>query len=153
MIPRDGTKTVAGDAGSDSAAIANIKNLDISDATENFAIIDPSDVFKIVSGSSNETNEGIKGAIVITPSSTKAICHSHPKGGDYSAAPGYGDDGVVNGGYPNYIVRNGTVGVVERVSGQYQFRILRGRLSRPEQRATQDELDNFQKRACGCNGE
>lgn len=79
------------------------------------AIIDPSDVFKIVSGSSNETNEGIKGAIVITPSSTKAICHSHPKGGDYSAAPGYGDDGVVNGGYPNYIVRNGTVGVVERL--------------------------------------
>lgn len=149
---RDGTKTVAGDAATDSAALANMRGLDISDTDENFGVINMNNIYTNVSGTGAETNQGYAGSININPLTTKAICHSHPKGDTYSSAPGYGDDGVVNGGYPNYIIRNGTIGVVERLNGQYQYRILRGRLTRPERRATEAELDNYQKRACGCNG-
>ncbi|WP_374046399.1 hypothetical protein [Massilia antarctica] len=146
-----GTKTVAGDSATDSAALANMSGLDISDTDENFGIINMTNVYSKVTGTGAETNQGYAGSININPLTTKAICHSHPKGDNYSSAPGYGDDGVVNGGYPNYIVRNGTLGVVERVNGQYQYRILKRRLTRPERRATEAELDNYQKRACGCN--
>lgn len=152
VAARDGTKTVAGDAASDSAALANMRRLDISATDENFGVINLNNTFASVSGSGTETVEGYEGSININPLTTKAICHSHPGGDTYSSAPGYADDGVVNGGYPNYIIRNGTIGVVERVNGQYQYRILKGRLTRPERRATETELDNYQKRACGCNG-
>jgi len=48
-------------------------------------------------------------------------------------------------GLPNYIVRDGTVGVLEKVDGQYQYRMILGTLDPTLQRITQQQLNAYQR--------
>jgi hypothetical protein len=147
-------RNVAGNSGMEKAANDNGSVLDTSKTDENYGTISKSNVFGVTNGTGSEGDRGYVGVMEINPTTTGAVVHSHQNSDDKSAAPGYNDNIAVDLGYPNYVVRNGVMNVVEIVDGQYQFRRIYGRLSKIERRFTQDELNNFQEasrtKKCGC---
>ena len=138
--------TVAGTAETDEVAMLNMRKLDTSETDENYAVITDTDTFVTTSGQGINTTKGYQGTFLIDGSKTQAICHSHRLSKGYWPTPGYEDnDPIVNNNQPNYIVRNGVIGVLEEVDGQYQYRLLKGRLTGPQIHATQQQLNLYQK--------
>ncbi|WP_445147248.1 RHS repeat-associated core domain-containing protein [Dyella sp. Tek66A03] len=143
----DGDKTVQGDDGSDAAFLQNMYQLDTSTTDENYGDIHLDNSFGRVQGSGESTSKGYVGHLHWAPSEVaklKAICHSHPNNKYYGPYPGFGDDGYVNQGFPNYIVQNGFAGVLEQVNGQFQYRALKGRLDDKQRKAAQSAVNGFQ---------
>lgn len=87
---------------------------------------------------------GYTGKFKVPKGDTKAICHSHPKSDKYGPIPGFGDAASLASGYPNYIVRDGVAGVLEMVDGQYQYRLLKGRLDTTQRCLLQQQLNRYQ---------
>jgi RHS repeat-associated protein len=141
---RDGHRDVLGTPMTDQVFLKNASSLDVSYEDENYAYITRDGGFVDASGVGRVTSKAYEGSFNIDPSVTVAICHSHPLGKRYWPTPGYGDNSAVEAGYPNYIVRDRVAGVVEINDGQYQYRILRGRLTGAQQRATQRQLNAYQ---------
>ena len=137
--------TVQGTVETDEVAATNAWRLDSSGPEEAYGAISPTDVFSVRPGSGIKTSKGYVGSFSV-PVNTVAVCHSHPHTAGFSPTPGFGDDRQIrDSSRPNYIVRNGTIGVVEKVDGQYQYRVISGSLSRPERDATRKQLNSFQR--------
>lgn len=100
--------------------------------------------FTPIPGKGKEVSKGYEGNFDVDLSKTDAICHSHPKGSGYSPIPGWGDDGVVKLGVPNYIIRDGVYGVLEMSDGQYQYRLLKGKLEPAHKKMIRQELNKLQ---------
>lgn len=138
--------TAAGNIETDEVAALMGRTLDTSTSDENYASISNLDEFLPASGSGHRTSKGYQGTFMFDPKASQAICHSHPRGDGYAPIPGYADDDVIKQyGLPNYIVRNGTLGVLEKVDGQYQYRLILGSLSPILRQLTQRQLNAYQK--------
>ncbi|PMQ05792.1 putative deoxyribonuclease RhsA [Dyella sp. AD56] len=138
--------TVSGNAQTDEVAALSARTLDTSITDENYASISNLDEFLPATGTGRYTSKGYEGKFSFDPSSSQAICHSHPGADGFSPTPGYGDNKVIEKfGLPNYIVRKGVVGVVEKVDGQYQYRLILGHLDPSMKRITQRQLNDYQK--------
>jgi RHS repeat-associated protein len=138
-------QTVQGSVETDEVAATNGWKLDSSGNEEAYGAISPMDVFSVRPGTGVRTPRGYVGSFSV-PTDTVAVCHSHPHGSGFTPTPGFGDDDQIrNSGRPNYIVRNGVIGAVEKVDGQYQYRIITGTLSRQERDATRKQLNSYQR--------
>ncbi|MGO1073167.1 RHS repeat-associated core domain-containing protein [Lysobacter sp. CA199] len=143
---KHGTTTVVGTPATDSIFLANGKTLDKSEKEEFYAGIGKDGLFTPIAGEGRESSRGFTGSFDVDVSKTAAICHSHPQGSNYSPIPGWGDDAAVKLGVPNYIVRNGVYGVLEKDNGQYQYRLLKGRLEPVHRKLIRQELNKLQNK-------
>ena len=84
--------------------------------------------FSPLGGKTKVSDSGVQGTIK-PDADADAIGHSHPNTSGYSLTPGAKDFGAVEAGKPNYIERNGSIIVVEKVDGQYRVRMISGTLS------------------------
>jgi RHS repeat-associated protein len=133
---KDGTATVQSNAAIDSSARQNMGSLDTkglkNPETEKYTQFkqgtDGKVSFSPLGGKTQVSNSGVQGTIR-PDGDAKAIGHSHPNTDGYSLTPEPKDYGAVQAGKPNYIERNGSVIVVERVGGQFQVRVISGTLS------------------------
>jgi RHS repeat-associated protein len=141
---KHGTATVAGTPATDEIFLANGKVLDKLEKEELYAGIGKNGQFTPIPGTGREVSRGYEGNFDIDLSKTAAICHSHPKADRYSPIPGWGDDAVVKLGVPSYIIRNGVYGVLELNEGQYQYRLLKGRLEPGHRKMIRQELNKLQ---------
>ena len=146
---KDGTDTVQSNDAIDASARANLPSLETKGETERFGQFDQKEdgsvEFSEIGGSSKKTSDGVEGTFSVSKSA-EAVGHSHPNMDGYSVAPGKGDYGAVEGGRANYIVRDGTIIVIEKVDGQYQARVVEGSLSRSDRRQIRRRLNEFQKK-------
>jgi RHS repeat-associated protein len=140
----DGNRTVQGDGDSDQTFLNNASTLDRSETDENYGYIDNANVFNVAHGTGSESSKAYTGHFNVPKGDTKAICHSHSQGSQYGPMPGFADSTAVDEGHPNYIVRDGVAGVLEIVDGQYQYRLLKGRLDNTQRRLLQQQLNNYQ---------
>ena len=146
---KDGTNTVQSNDAIDASARENLPSLETKGKTERFGQFDQKDEgsveFSEVGGGSKRTTDGVQGSFSVDKSAD-AVGHSHPNTKDYEIAPGKGDYGAVEGGRPNYIVRDGTIIVIEKVDGQYQARVVEGNLSRSDRSTIRSRLNEFQRK-------
>jgi RHS repeat-associated protein len=139
-------ETVQGTVETDEVMLMNASKLDKYPADEAYGTISSLDVFAEQVGTGELVSRGFQGRFSAPPG-TVAICHSHPQGPRYSPTPGFGDDDVVRRNkFPNYLVRSGISGVVEKVDGQYQYRVIGGSLDRIQRDMTRKQLNAYQKR-------
>lgn len=138
-------KTALGTAETDRIFLANGRRLDYSEDKENFATISKLGDWNRVLAATRETAKGVSANFDVDREKTAAVCHSHPRSNRWESIPGYGDDGLVKLGYPNYLVRNGVYGVLELDNGQFQYRLLKGTLPAIDLRNIQQRLDGFQE--------
>lgn len=131
-----------------SRASRNLPDFETTGAKENVIRFDEtSDGVQISDVESTTTSRGgVIESSFAEPRGASAVGHNHPQ--DVSdSSPGPGDDAVVNRGYPNTIVRNGNVVVLEKVDGQFRARILNNSdLSSKDRNNIQKDLNIFQKR-------
>ena len=133
---KDGTETVRSNPAIDASARQNMASLDTKGErhpeTEKYAQFKQGDDGKVaftpLNGKTQVSDAGVQGTIH-PDADADAIGHSHPNTQGYLLTPGPKDYGAVEGGMPNYIERNGSVIVVEKVDGQYQVRLIQGTLS------------------------
>ena len=145
-----GNQTVTQSGNIDSAAIKSLPNYESTGNNENGVRFDESatgsvtttqvPTTTVVNGNTIEsTISGVGGA--------DAIGHSHPIGTS-DPSPGPRDDVAVNAGFPNNIINNGNIVVVEKVDGQFRVRILQDSSLKPsDRREIQRDLNRFQKRS------
>lgn len=148
---RDGTQTTVAKQDHDAKAKEIAPTLE-DKKTERGTTIDRAEDGSLVAGNAATGADNSKGQeTAISPNSkTEAIVHSHPNNSDYGVEPGYhgsgkGDHVAVEGGYPNYITRDGDVVVVERSGGQYRVRVVSGNISPSEARAIKSALRELQR--------
>ncbi|MBI3730906.1 MAG: hypothetical protein HY254_21555 [Burkholderiales bacterium] len=152
---KDGSGNTRGS--SDENAKKNKNSVDLYPDKEAAGRVTNDGNFEIVPSTYVYTDDGITTtANYPNDGKTKDIIHSHPNADDWSNVPGPKDDGAVNSGYPNYIVRNDFIGVVEIVDGQYQFRIVSGRMNGKDRMSTREMLNKYRDRAraksqCKCD--
>lgn len=150
----DGLVSVRSNVVTDILVEKEASALKSSGDEENFAYVEWSDgepEFTRAGGTTDTDGGGAVGTVEI-PKGADAIVHSHPEKNGYSIAPGLrqdkgniGDYLAVEDGRPNYIYHDNRVGVVEKVNGRYQFRMIVGEMSSAERRQTQSVLNTFQQ--------
>ncbi|WP_236621743.1 RHS repeat-associated core domain-containing protein, partial [Luteimonas huabeiensis] len=145
-----GTQTVVQSQNIDAAAVINLPSYESTGNVENAVRFDESFSGSVTTTPLSVTSAVNGGVIESTISGTAgadAIGHSHPVGTS-DPSPGPRDDIAVNANFPNNIVNNGNVVVVEKVSGQFRVRVLNdANLSPKDRTEIQRDVNRFQKRA------
>lgn len=145
---KDGIETVQSNVAIDTSARANMSKLETPSETEKFAEFnqqaDGSVIFSEVAGTTQQRGDTLQGTFEVSRGAD-AVGHSHPNRDDYSVSPGPGDYGALELGRPNYITRDGTIIVVEKVEGQYQARVVQGSLNGSSRRDIRTVLNDFQR--------
>ena len=147
---RAGTDTVMQGPNVDAAAVAELPNYETTGNTENGVRFDEDATGNVTTTQVPTTSTGRRGTITSTMSGVggaDAVGHSHPN--DVSdPSPGPGDDAAVNAGYPNNIVHDGSVIVVEKQNGQFHVRVLNDNgLTSRDRREILRDVNLFQRRS------
>lgn len=134
----------------DAAAVRDLPNYGTTGNTENGVRFDEDSAGNVTTTQVPTTSTTSRGTITSTMSGVggaDAVGHSHPN--DTSdPSPGPGDDAAVNAGFPNNIVHDGTVLVVEKHNGQFHVRVLNDNgLTSQDRREIQRDVNRFQRRA------
>ncbi|WP_222853104.1 RHS repeat-associated core domain-containing protein [Massilia genomosp. 1] len=150
---KDGTDTSKGT--SDEQAEKNRGSVDLYPDREAGGRVTKDGKFETAKSEYKYTDDGITTTLLLPrDGQTKDVVHSHPNGENWSAIPGPQDG--MDDGYPNYIVRGDVIGVVEKVDGQYQYRLIRGRLTYDQRNAVRRRINDFRdaarkKNPCTCS--
>ena len=145
-----GTLTVTQSANIDAAAVHDLPHIETTGNLERGMRFDE-DAAGNVTGTEVPTVSSVSIAGVINTDmygigGADAIGHSHPNDNS-GPAPGPGDDAAVLEGYPNNIVNNGNVVVVEIHNGQFHVRVLNdNNLTSNDRREIQRAVNLFQTR-------
>jgi hypothetical protein len=146
---RSDGKTTVQSENVDAAAVSELPNYETTGEVENGVRFDESESGEVTTTQVPTTSVVRGGTIEGTISGVggaTAIGHSHPNDTS-NASPGPRDDAAVNAGFPNNIVHNNNVIVVEKVNGQFRVRVLNdNNLTRNERRDMQRRANQFQRR-------
>jgi RHS repeat-associated protein len=142
-------KTVTQSENVDAAAVAELPNYESTGNVENGVRFDEAASGEVTTTQVPTTSvvrgNTIEGTISGVGGAT-AIGHSHPNDTS-SASLGPRDGAAVNAGFPNNIVHNNNVIVVEKVNSQFRVRVLNdNNLNRNDRRNIQRSVNQFQRR-------
>ena len=141
---KDGNKNIIGT--SDAVVLANAKSVDLYSDREVAARVTKDGNFEVLKSTYKYVGETIETYVSVpNDGKTEDFVHSHPLGDDWGPDPGP-RDGLENG-HANYIVRDRVRAVVELVNGQYQYRVIRGKLNMRQRALTQARLNAYRDAA------
>jgi hypothetical protein len=149
-LTRDGSETVAGTPGIDASALKNLPSLASAEYERvgQFTETGGEVGFAEITGPTIRKPDGTRLNTSRMIGDPDAIGHSHPESAINSTiAPSVIDGNQLQAGRPNYIYRNGTVVVLERVNGQVQVRSLNGPIPLSARGLTQRRVNEIQRRS------